>query len=342
MQRLSPGTLILGIFAVLFGLVAAYAAKNYLKEKEVQAAEDQTIPVPMAVTDLPAERFVTKDDIMVMRLTPQQLDSLNVPGPFLDKSYEIIGRQLKEPVAQGQVFAINTIYSRGTGPTVADRLAPGERAVTIPFTGSIASSGLIIPGAMVDIVFRTLPNQGQGLEETTVTLLDRVRVLAVGRETVEGAVNSPAASGTVTLAVTSLQARALHVVQGRGSLSLVLRNASDMVATGPPQPTTLPELLGVKTSKPFATEIWRRGQRSTTIHGNGPPQYIHDAPYGMPVLPVAGQGPDVSDQGSVPPSHPTPLAANRTIWAPQAAAGSGHATGTAPGTTDRAATDGKF
>ena len=40
------------IFAVLFGLVAAYAAKNYLQEKEVQAAEAQveTISVPMAVT----------------------------------------------------------------------------------------------------------------------------------------------------------------------------------------------------------------------------------------------------------------------------------------------------
>lgn len=341
MQRLSPGTLILGIFAVLFGLVAAYAAKNYLKEKEVQAAEDQTVAVPMAVTDLPAERIVTKDDIMVMRLTPQQIESLNVPGPFLDRSFEIVGRQLKVAVPQGQVFAINSLYPRGTGPSVADRLAPGERAVTIPFTGSIAQTGLIVPGAAVDVVFRTQPNQAQGLEETTVTLLDRVRVLAVGRETFEGA-QGAAAGGTVTLAVTSLQARALHVVEGRGSLSLVLRNADDTVATGPPQPTTLPELLGVRTNKKIVTEIYRRGQRSQTIHGDGPPQYIHDAPYGMPVMPVAGQGPDVSDQGALPPTNSTPLAAHRTTWPTPASAEAGRAAGSAPGTTDRAATDSKF
>ncbi len=32
-QRLSPGTLILGVFALLFALVGAYGVKKYLQER---------------------------------------------------------------------------------------------------------------------------------------------------------------------------------------------------------------------------------------------------------------------------------------------------------------------
>ena len=38
MQRLSPGTLILGIFAVLFGLVGAYAVKKYTQDQPAPVA----------------------------------------------------------------------------------------------------------------------------------------------------------------------------------------------------------------------------------------------------------------------------------------------------------------
>jgi hypothetical protein len=63
-----------------------------------------------------------------------------------------------------------------------------------------------------------------------MTLLDNVQVLAVDRETEDGAtpVNTSGRSSgrTVTLAVTPLQARALQVVEDRGTLSLVLRGGS--------------------------------------------------------------------------------------------------------------------
>jgi len=56
MQRLSPGVLILGVFAVLFGLVAAYGVKKYLSQEPVQVAAPappavEKLTVPVAVVD---------------------------------------------------------------------------------------------------------------------------------------------------------------------------------------------------------------------------------------------------------------------------------------------------
>lgn len=201
---------------------------------------------------------------------------------------QIEGRTLREPLVAGKPFTPTDFYPVGMGPNVAESLQPGERAVTIPLTRESVDGTFITPGLVVDVLFRSNPDESLDVPDATVTLLSRVKVLAVGQNTIAGTIadaKEGAEAQTVTLAVNETQARALKVVEGRGSLTLVLRSAEDSVSAEQRGPITLKGLLGVKErSQPFVSEIYRRGRLSTLTFQDDRRQKITlDPPYGLPV-----------------------------------------------------------
>lgn len=292
MKTLSPGTLILAIFAVLFGLVGAYAVKRHLRERPEPPPPVRVRPqtIPLAGADLVPGRTITLGDVALARMTPEEIENRNLPAGFMTQPSQVIGRTLREPVSRGSAFQISSFYAEGLGPNLADRLAPGYRAVTIPVEDEAAKAGLISPGAMVDILFRTQADARQHIPETTVTLLESVEVLAVGHQTFQGAQSTVRRTSTrrpdvtVTLAVTPKQAKALKVVQGRGAISLALRGPEDTELAENPTPQTLAGLLGLpKPEKPFATQIYRRGSLTTMVFEKGRPTMIPVAVGALPV-----------------------------------------------------------
>ena len=305
MKNLSPGTLILGIFAVLFGLVGAYAVKSHLQAKPEPAppAPIRQLTVPLASVDLTPGRTITMGDVVVARMTRDEIKKRNLPADFMTYVGQVIGRTLREPIGKGDAFLISSFYPEGLGPDVADRLAAGYRAVTIPVADESTEVGLISPGASVDVLFRSLPDPSKRLPETTVTLLESVDVLAVGSQTFEGARSDSSGNRRrqdipVTLAVTPKQAGALKVVEGRGSVSLVLRGGKDMEMAENPTPQTLAGLLGLSIpKKPFATEIYRRGSLTTTVFEEDGPTVVQASADLLPVRTAGeniGRGRDVS------------------------------------------------
>ena len=72
MRRLSPGTLIIGVLAILFGLIVAYGVKRFLQQPApvVSVAEkpkqEPPLRVPLAVVDLPADRTLVLSDIVTI------------------------------------------------------------------------------------------------------------------------------------------------------------------------------------------------------------------------------------------------------------------------------------
>jgi Flp pilus assembly protein CpaB len=289
---MSPGVLILGILAVLFALIGAHGAKKYLEDQApvVEVApppEPELITVPMAVRDLDEGRTISVGDITTARLTQEQIAQMALPSSFMNRSSDVIGRTLCKSITRGQTFEPGSFYPDGVGPSVAHRLSSGQRAVTIPYEGSASEAGLVTPGAMVDVLFRTFAEPDKMVPETTVTLLENVEVLAVGRETYEGAVGGDETllERNVTLQVTPAQARALMVVEDHGNVQLVLRNDPDVETVSDSGPSTLHELLGLQeVAPPFQTEIYRRGSLTTVIHGDGGPRLIQQTPYPMPIV----------------------------------------------------------
>ncbi len=281
MKKLSPGTLLLGIFAVLFGLVGAYAAKQHLQQEEPEAVEAAVVArltVPLASSDLPVGRKITVGDVMLKKMTHAEIEAADIPDGFMMNSRQLVGRTLREAVGKGHAFATTSLYPEGMGPDIASRLKPGRRAVTIAMEGNMAAAALITPGATVDVIFRAASDKKKLIPETTVTLLEGVEVLAIDQETFQGARNMHASKeSTVSLSVTPKQAAVLKVTEGHGSLSLALRGPNDHTIAELNSPATLAGVLGLaQPQKPFATQIYRRGQLSTTVFGDGERNTTHE------------------------------------------------------------------
>lgn len=247
-MRPSSGTLLLGIFAVMFGLLGAYAVRKELHKPVAKAdvkseEKSQAVTVPVAGQNLEAGRTLTLGDIALMKLTPAQMKAQKITGSFMSNPKQIIGRIVKTPIKEGATFDTPNFYPEGTGPSLTDRLKPGFRAVTITVDQDAAVAGFAIPGSLVDVLFRadavTPANSDpqDQLPEITVTLIEGAEVLALNKDTaqahrVDGATS--ALSGkkmAITLAVTQRQAVSLQVTEGRGSISLALRGRDDRVTS---------------------------------------------------------------------------------------------------------------
>jgi len=265
MSKLSPGTLLLAIMAVLFGLLGAYVVKQQMNtpvKPLAQIEPEKAIIVPRASANLSKGRKVTMGDVALMQMTLSQRKEAGLSGTFMTNPSQIIGRVLNVDLGQGETFDSTTFYPEGTGPDISEMLENGQRAVTVPVEVDAAVAGFARPGTWVDVLFRADENEEIDLPETTVTLLERVRVLALNNETFAGA-NSDEKEASVTLAIDASEATRLPVVAGRGTLSLVLRNQDDDSLLSSLAPKTLDEILDLPPTRRHRIEVYRGRQLSS-------------------------------------------------------------------------------
>lgn len=231
MGRLSPGTMTVAIFAVLIGLGGAFVVRQQMHKPALPplpeiAAVDKDIVVPVALTDLDAGRTLTINDVALRKMSRDQFAKSPYAGKsFLRVTEQIANRKLKVSLKQGDAFLPESLYPEGMGPDLAERLQAGYRAVTVPIENIGAVLGFAQSGSFVDVLFRVDPAEDR--PEVTLTLLERVEVLAIDSYTNAGHQVQLEQDGSVTLAVTPHQAKMLKVVEGRGALTLTLRNPED-------------------------------------------------------------------------------------------------------------------
>lgn len=271
MSRISPGTLLLAIVAVLFGLLGAYIVRQNLNSPTQAAEEKVTIVVPTAGTDLIGGRQVAFGDIAVYKMTREQLKEAGIKGVFMTTTTQIIGRTIKQDMKKGEVFRMENMYQDGVGPNVVDMLKPGQRAITVPVEVNSAVGGFARPGTFVDVLFRSDAGEDENIRpETTVTLINKVKVLAFNEQTFSGALNPKQSNrnkpANVTLAVDAFEAASLRIVDGRGTLSLALRHPDDIAGAVPASlaPRTLDELLKIPPPNKHEIEVYR-GNHLTSV-----------------------------------------------------------------------------
>jgi Flp pilus assembly protein CpaB len=151
---------------------------------------------------------------------------------FIGDIKQLQGRVIREAISANETFGPDRLYSEGTGPTVAEKLPAGMRAVTVKVTGSGFVDGFASPGTYVDVLFRSVASGDQDFPETTITALTNLKVLAV--DTSPYPYSKPGATGSsrndtlpqdvkVTFAVQPSQATMLKALEDRGEISLALR-----------------------------------------------------------------------------------------------------------------------
>ncbi len=284
MAKISPGTMTAAIFAILLGLGAAYTVRQFLHKQPGPAllAEDPVQPrqisIPIASRDLLPGQTLSLDDISIYRTSPEKIDKqFNSQGKqrIMATQY-ITGRVLKSGIKAGQPFHTIDLFPNGMGPGLSDVLEPGNRAVTVAIhkIGNVA--GFSRPGAIVDVLFRS--NATDGIPETTITLLEKVRVLAVGEIAVPGHktvgnARNQAEDYSITLEVSPEQGKVLKVVEDHGVLSLALRNPNEnteVVSAGRSSDRlTLSNILGFLPNQSVSSiDIYRAGSLNT-VHFKG-------------------------------------------------------------------------
>ncbi len=269
MKRISPGTVTVGVMAVLFGLVSAYAARHYFAQNPTTpvVAEEATATIVVPNVNLPQYASIRDRDVKVVRIPLEQLPE----GAVRSKSQALF-RRVKSTVMADQPILEKHLYAIGESPRLSDQLSPGYRAVTLPVDVNSAINGMIQPGSHVDIALTATNDRPEIGGLATVTLLRDVKILATSISQFPASEDRPRRLSNITVAVTPEDANKLILAQRYGSLSVTLRSPLDEGAVAssddnnlvnPLDLLGLSDLLPIPQPVPMVTrtmEIWRGGK----------------------------------------------------------------------------------
>ena len=230
---------IVGLFGL--GVVAAIAAAVLVaslssSDSEVDSpdAPAPEVPVVVATKALDSMTIVTPELVQVV----QKKRNIPPAGYFTDSS-QVLSKVLKVDVQANQILTADLFHTKGSPAELAAALKPGERCVNVALNDTMGIEALLYPGSLVDVmcsmILRSTDGAMQSEDPVAITLIEKVRVLAVGSETIvhqgaEGGGEEPKGRGarpTVALAVTTEQAEKLKLAMQEGSVSLSLRNPLD-------------------------------------------------------------------------------------------------------------------
>ncbi|MBC8288830.1 MAG: Flp pilus assembly protein CpaB, partial [Planctomycetes bacterium] len=189
MSRVTPGAMTVVVFALLAGLAGAYVVRHHLNpqtalpNRPVSPPQQlQTVIVPVALTDLEDNRTVDVNDIAILSMSREEFNESSFSKQtYLPNSGQVQGRRLKKAIKKGEAFSPENLFPFGGGPGILDRLQAGYRGVTVPVQNIGSVQGFARAGSFVDVLFRSTPNGRQ--PEVTLTLFERVEVLALGDDT---------------------------------------------------------------------------------------------------------------------------------------------------------------
>jgi pilus assembly protein CpaB len=280
MKRLTPAAVTLMTVVVIVLLVTSYYAKIMLAEEPkaqlVEAPKASPVEfreIPMALGALEPGTKVTPAHLGTGRV---RADAVEPETLLSDRG--LIGRVVKEPIQAAMPIRSSQLYQPGERPPLA--VSPGMRAVSITFAprGSFVG-GLLRAGQYVDV--HVTPHFDDAHDPRfhgglTMTLLNGVRVLAVGGITAAESTNSDSAN-TVTLELTPEQANALILAREKGEIALSYNpdgQGNGVPAVDGKDRATLDEILGFKGSKPqspaaivnqhpFISETFKGSARTT-------------------------------------------------------------------------------
>ncbi|MHB1531883.1 Flp pilus assembly protein CpaB [Acidithiobacillus sp.] len=247
-SRALTGWILLAV-AVLAGLGAAFLAvrtlnsqESALKQRllsELSRKEERTVAAVVPIQNLPPNTVLTLS--MVAR---RSIPAETAPGDVvLDTDFnKIEHKRLLFPAERGKPLTLS-MFSSVKSP--ADMLDGNHLALTISVDTENSIDKMLRPGDHIDMLWIAKPPANGG---GAVRFLEQnLQVLATGRDLSPNggkADENAATYGTITLAVTPLQAQKILIAQKSGEIRLDLRS-NDKEGAWPNRTLTLQDIMGV-------------------------------------------------------------------------------------------------
>lgn len=204
----------------------------YLQRFEQEVSGGERIELLMVVK--PIERgAVIQDEMLATRLVPAAY--VEDRAVKAGERAKVIGLTTSTAVSPQQTLLWTDLAITTEDRELSSLVQPGKRAVAVRTAAGMDdanANSLIRPGDYVDVIF-TMSNEGE-VERSATVLLQRVLVLAVGRETQaattsdsKGRDNPFARDKVLTLSLNLQEAQLLGLALERGTLSVAVRNPED-------------------------------------------------------------------------------------------------------------------
>ncbi len=213
-------TFILLFVAFLLAIGAAVTAKKWTESMST-TTKNETIPVVVAVVDVPMYSKINKDQIKIT-----DWSKTNLPPNYISDSKFVIGKISTQIIYTGDVINKMRLHDdTGISPMSA-LIEPSMRAISLKVNDSTAVSGFLFPGNRVDVLSTTKANNAA--QAKTEALVQNVKVLAIDQNV---SLDKATIAKTVTLEVTPAQAEILAGATSTSTIQLVLRNPEDTKIT---------------------------------------------------------------------------------------------------------------
>jgi len=209
------------VIALIAGLAAAVLGTKLIQQ------QSQSSGNKIAVASL--------DIQLGSRLSPPMIEMVEWPaGSTPTGSFNNIKaleeRVLKTSVIRGEPILENKLAPIGSRGGLSAVVEEGKRAITVRVNDVIGVAGFAPPGNYVDIMVNTQKEGSKSNDKDlyiSKIVLENILVLAVAQESGRDE-TKPKVVNAVTLEVTPEQAEKLDLARSVGTLSLVLRNQTDL------------------------------------------------------------------------------------------------------------------
>ena len=208
---------------LVLGLVTAFFLYNYLES--LQTPEEEAVPhtdVVMAESTIPAHTRISAEMLEVR--------SIPVEVAHPDSGQDIslfVGGIARSEIVKGEQILTSRVHTEDMRATLSYRIPEDKRAISIPVGDVTGVSGYITPGDKVDVLLTIQDEDINDGESTTYTLLQNIKVMAIGELPREVEDDEARPVGTVTLEVYPEQAEVLAYANQHGSFHLTLRSPAD-------------------------------------------------------------------------------------------------------------------
>ena len=231
--------MVLGV-AVTAALGAAWLASGLNKpqvivSKPVPVVQEKMDQVLVASMEIPVGTQVTTDKLRWQNWPTAAVSPLMLTREAFPQGIEdVTGSIARAPTLDGEPIRRDKMIKGANGGFMSAVLPTGMRALAINIvsSGAKTAGGFVLPNDRVDIIRTGRDEESTKQKQTDIfvsdTILQNIRVLAIGQNVQERNGEKVIVGETATLEVDPKQAELLTLAQRTGDLALILRSLADI------------------------------------------------------------------------------------------------------------------